>query len=252
MKSFCDDIKFSNFATPYVEPMMEENKDDIKYSSYEQFIKEYLLTKTPNVTGQNDILLKLAGVPKMSTYAIGVIIREIVNKMTDRAKYLNIGTWYGYSLFTGTIGTNKQCIGVDDFSQFGGPEQECLAAFEKFKNNFSKMYVMDYIRFFKEIAPEAFRLRDSNCGIGFYFYDGAHDYKSQLQALEIAEPYFNNHCYILVDDINWADPFRATMDFISKRRDYRIIFHQPTNADEFGRHHTFWNGILLIEKGTKP
>ncbi len=80
--------------------------------------------------------------------------------------------------------------------------------------------------------------------ISFYFYYGAHAYEHQLEGLRMAEPFFAPECYILIDDVNWAEPRRATFEFIaSSARTYEVVLDRRTAHNG---HPTFWNGIMLL------
>lgn len=77
-------------------------------------------------------------------------------------------------------------------------------------------------------------------------YDGHHSYSHQLNGLKIAEKYFGKDCIILVDDTNWDEPRKATLDFIKNNdNNYEIIFDINTYKTV---HPTFWNGIMVIKK----
>ena len=83
--------------------------------------------------------------------------------------------------------------------------------------------------------------------IGFYYYDGSHDYKSQSRALELASPYLVPGSLILVDDTNWDAPRSATQDFIAMDgRPYDVLLDIKTagNLSPF-----FWNGLMLLQVG---
>ena len=96
---------------------------------------------------------------------------------------------------------------------------------------------MDYLEYFEKMHREP---------LGVYFYDGEHSYANQLKALEVAEPFYRNETYIVVDDINDPEPFNATMDFISAREGrYKILFDKKTAHNS---HPTYWNGLIVFEK----
>lgn len=61
-------------------------------------------------------------VPRMSTFAIGAIINEAVAHMAPDHAFVNVGVWNGFTLLAGMAGNpDRRCIGVDNFSEFGGP-----------------------------------------------------------------------------------------------------------------------------------
>src|SRR5271157_1489941 len=93
---------------------------------------------------------KLRKVPRMSTLAFGSIINRIVSNLKPENSYVNIGVWNGFTFLSGLIGNpDKICIGVDNFSQFGGPKKDFLKRFNYFKSSAHYFYDMDYQDYFK-------------------------------------------------------------------------------------------------------
>lgn len=180
----------------------------------------------------------LCEIPKMSTYAIGAMINYGVSCMPDDGCFINVGVWHGFSLLAGMAGnTQKKCIGVDNFSQFGGPRDHFLKRFEQYKSSKHCFYDMDYLEYFSNVH---------NDPISFYIYDGDHSYKNQLKGLQIAEPFFSRDCLILIDDTNWHEPRQATLDFIGNSScKYMIVLDATTFCE---MHPTLWNGIMIFQR----
>ena len=176
--------------------------------------------------------------PKMCTFAIGAIIQRAVRNMAATECYVNVGVWTGYSLIAGLLGNNDQrVIGVDNFSQFGGPKEEAFNKFNSFKCSNHHLVEMDYRDYFASTHQG---------DIGVYFYDGDHDYDNQINGLAAAEPFFSPNCLILVDDTNMFDPRQATFDFLEQsKHSYEILMDQPTAGNY---HPTFWNGLMVIQR----
>jgi hypothetical protein len=177
-------------------------------------------------------------IPKMSTFAIGAMINRGVSQMSQKDTFVNIGVWHGFTFLSGLVAnSDKKCIGVDNFSEFGGPRNAFARRFDRYRGPKHEFYDMDYRHYFSCIHDEP---------IGFYLYDGDHSYDNQLEGLCTAEPFFSGNCIILIDDTNYDEPRRATMDFISRSRfDYRILLDRTTCCNS---HPTYWNGILVIQK----
>lgn len=200
---------------------------------------ETINTRLPEKEKETKALLKsLGNIPRMSTIAVGAMINRAVAELPEGACFVNIGVWHGFSFLSGLVGNSgKKCIGVDNFSQFGGPKNEFMSRFEEFggKNHF--FYDVDYCEYFDNIHQDP---------IGLYMYDGEHSYDNQLKGLRVAEKYFNDHCIILVDDTNWSDPRSATLDFIkTSANNYEILLDVTTAKKS---HPTFWNGIMVFKK----
>ena len=184
------------------------------------------------------ILSPILDIPRMSTFAVAAIISRTVREIAQDTAYVNVGIWHGYSLFAGMLGNEKKkVVGVDNFSQFGGPRDYAMNIFEKIKGDNHYFYDLDYGRYFSNVHEGK---------IGFYFYDGDHSYENQIEGLRVAEKFFAQDSIIMVDDTNWEDPRRATLDFISESsNDYKIILDCGT---AWNGHPTFWNGIILFKR----
>jgi hypothetical protein len=178
--------------------------------------------------------------PRMSTFGLAALINRAVARMPERAAYVNVGVWVGFSLFSGMVGNGgKQCVGIDNFSEFGGPRDAFMSRFERFKGPRHEFHELDYLDYFAKHHDER--------PIGVYFYDGDHAYEHQLRGLQEAEPYFTDGCIVFVDDTNWHPPYDATYDFISSSaREYEVLLDQRTGSNV---HPTFWNGMIVLRAG---
>ncbi len=182
-------------------------------------------------------LQSLSRIPRMSTLAVGALIQYVVSALPADEMYVNVGLWNGYSLFAGMIeNPEKQCIGIDNFSQFGDPKIAFLKEFAERKSPAHRFFEQDYREYFKAHTGN----------IGFYFYDGNHEYAHQKEGLERADPFIVSGGIVLVDDTNWEEPRKATQDFLlSTDGAYECIFDQST-AHNF--HPTWWNGLMVLRK----
>lgn len=176
--------------------------------------------------------------PKMSTIAIGAIIDQLVRQMRPNEAYVNVGVWNGFTLLAGMVNNlDKICIGIDNFAKFGGPREDLLTRFQRWKSPRHQFFDMDYVEYLKKIHQGP---------IGVYMYDGPHDYDNQLRGLELAETFFSNNCVIVVDDIDKPAPWQATMDFIAARKGrYRVVLDKKTARN---CHPTFWQGLCIVQK----
>lgn len=185
-----------------------------------------------------DRLKEVCKIPRMSTFAVGSIINRGVAEMNPEEIFVNVGVWNGFTFLSGVVhNPTKKCIGVDNFSQFGGPREAFLKRFNALKSPIHYFFDMDYLEYFKNIHAGK---------IGFYIYDGDHKYEDQLTGLKVAEPYFSDRCIILVDDTNWAEPRQATYDFINASpNQYNILLDVKTYRNG---HITYHNGIILFQR----
>ncbi len=172
----------------------------------------------------------------MSTIAIGAILNECVREMPEDACYLNIGTWYGYSLFSGMIGNaGKWCIGVDSFEQFDHPKSECLRRFEELRSDRHVFHVTDWRQYMEKHTQK----------IGVLFYDADHSETCQYESLLLCDPFIIEGGIVVVDDTNWTGPRRATERFLRDHNNYEVLFDVATFCN---CHPTFWNGLMVLRK----
>jgi len=188
--------------------------------------------------GMKRRMREICRIQRMSTFAIGAMINRGVLQMPDSQAFVNVGVWHGFSLLAGMAGNDrKTCIGIDNFSEFGGPREEFLERFNRCKGPAHYFREMDYVEYFKSVHREP---------IGYYFYDGHHSYDNQLRGLQAAEPFFSPHCIVMVDDTNWEPPRRATLDFIARSHyKYEILLDATTHGNF---HPTLWNGVIIFQR----
>jgi hypothetical protein len=186
-------------------------------------------------------LAPVMGMARMSTFAVAALINHAVAALPEGHAYVNVGVWHGFTLLAGMAGQPQQrCVGIDDFSQFGGPRQGFLERFNARRGPAHSFHDGDYRDYFRRVHMGA---------IGFYLYDGAHSYDHQIEGLRAAEQFFAPECYVLIDDVNWAAPRRAALDFIaSSSRRYEMVLDRSTAHN---KHPTFWNGLMLLRSTTQ-
>jgi len=183
----------------------------------------------------------LLKIDSMSTYAIGHLVNQICQRLTENQIYLNIGCWKGFTLISGMLGTSCKVIGVDNFSQFDGPKNIFYSNFEKHKNKKKHFfYDQDYKVFFKNFEKK-------NEKVSFYYYDGEHSYKNQYENLEIADNVLDKNSIVLIDDINFQEVEKGTKDFLNKTKsNYKVLKEIKTANNHC--HPSFWNGIMILKK----
>jgi hypothetical protein len=182
-----------------------------------------------------DRLEPLRSVTGMSTPAYANIINTICRSMSEDQLYLNIGCYQGFTLLAGMIDTKCRVIGIDNFSQFGGPKEQCIRNFNKFARDNTQFYDVDYREYLASHAGK----------IDFYFYDGHHSYDNQYKAMVDANKFLEPGCLVLVDDTNVGEVSAATfkaMEDLGRKYDVWVDIKTAHN-----KHPTYWNGLILLE-----
>jgi len=223
-----------------LQPDLQLNKFTKALSwNYPMSILEMLNTYIPgHEPSRRKNISALLDMPRMSTLAIAAALDKAVASMAPGDSFVNVGVWHGFTLFSAMVNNpDKICIGIDDFSEFGGPRAAFLQAFQQKRSASHSFYDMDYREYFKNVHKGK---------IGVYLYDGEHSYKNQLEGLKAAEPFFAEGCLIFVDDTNCDDPRKATLDFAAQNAGkYELLFEAKTCQN---CHPTFWNGLMVLRK----
>jgi len=216
--------------------------------NYQKFINQlpekYHDWGTNLVAPKNDdfksILTKVEG---MTTPNVLQLINFAVECMSEEEVYCEIGTYQGSTLIGALVNNqNKMAYAVDDFSEFD-LEGKNLDSLEK---NISFFNLEEQIIFCSQDFEEFFfDLKDSPMDnkIGVYFFDGAHDYRSQLMGLLLAVPFLSDQALIIVDDTNFASAKQANYDFLALNSHCELILDLPTPRNF---HPTYWNGIQVF------
>lgn len=187
----------------------------------------------------------LGNLKRMSTFPIAALIGVILKHLPPGQIYLNIGVWHGFTLFAGMLlAPEVPCVGVDNFSEFGGPREVFYQNWQRFYSGpHQQFYELDYQVYFQtQLQTQG---QTQTAPIGLYFYDGAHDYANQYQSLVLADPFLAPGALILVDDTNFEEPRQATLDFLRATPGYRLLGDLPT---AMMHHPTFWNGLMILQK----
>ncbi len=224
---------------------------------YQTFIQQlpslYSSWGQPSVRPQSpQFQTVLQHIQGMTTANVLQLLNFAVGCMEPGEVYCEVGCFQGSTL-TGALlnHPDRMAYAVDNFSEFDvtGENQARLM------QNLSHFGLHDQV-FFCNQDFEAFfadlRSIETSDRIGVYFYDGAHDYRSQLMGLLLAKPFLADRALIVVDDSNWAPVQQANWDFIAAHPQCRMLLDLPTpiNGDP-----TFWNGLQVLSwdvRATEP
>ena len=198
---------------------------------------EYANTRAP--AELRSLFWELSLMRRMSSLAVGMLLRELVARMPPGHAYVNVGIWEGFSLFAGMAGNeDKICIGIDDYSQFDRPR-------EKFLRNFGRVR-RSPLHVHRDVDYETYFATMHEGPIGVYYYDGGHGYENQRKNLEIVERFLVPGSIVIVDDTDYPEPRRATEDYLSSRpgmydRAFDVSVSRPG-------HPTWWNGLVVLRR----
>jgi predicted O-methyltransferase YrrM len=147
--------------------------------------------------------------------------------------YLEVGTYLGTSVIGASLGnSDKHFVAIDDFSQFGGPEEQCRANIQRLAEAPVTLIAANA---WSELTSSQFGYR-----IGVYFYDGGHTFPDQWRGLALAEPHLADVAIVIVDDASYRVVKAANRAFTKTRPQFEKILemHSPRNGEP-----RWWNGI---------
>ena len=159
--------------------------------------------------------------------------------------YLEIGTFQGKSLLSAMIANPARPVfACDNFSQFDHNTYETL------HDNLAKYGFSDRVAFFDCDFLEAYTASRLNVPIGMHFYDGAHDYGSQYEAIKRVEPFLAANALVLVDDWRYAPDSgsyakEATMQAVSESAETWTLLYELA-ARLNGDRAMWWNGVGVL------
>lgn len=156
--------------------------------------------------------------------------------------YLEIGTWKGSSVCSAMYENNAKVVCIDNWSEFGGPKDEFLQNFEKFKGVNDATF----------IENDCFNVDVSTFSkFNIYMYDGNHDYQSHYNALKHFYNCLDDIFIFIVDDWNWGPIRKSTIDSIEKlglevlyEKEIRLTWNNEHTTLDIA-HNTWWNGIYV-------
>lgn len=170
----------------------------------------------------------------------------------DDAYLLEIGCWQGSSSCSAMYGNKATVVLIDNWSGFGGPKEQFLDNYEKFKGENDALF----------IEADCFKINLSvilNIKFNIYCFDGDHSEISQFMALDYHLPVMDDIFIFVVDDANWLSVRQGTNRAIQKNN-LEILWSKQILTTDDGTFppqdiakSTWWNGIqvFLLKKPNK-
>jgi hypothetical protein len=174
----------------------------------------------------------------------GTLTRHFYNNLCEMegAKYLEIGSWKGSTTCAALCGNKSTVVCIDNWSEFGGPKEEFLKNFEKFKGENDATF----------IEKDCFTVDISTLpNFNIYMYDGNHSYDSHYRALKHFYNCLEDTFIYIVDDWNTKTIRDSTKHSIKDlglevlyEREIRLTWDDSHTPVDFGKK-TWWNGIYV-------
>ena len=167
------------------------------------------------------------------------LLNRLVAKLPAGESYLEIGCFQGASLISALLDyLQARAIACDNWSEQPEhrPEEKFWANLKKYEARIPKVAVYKQDCF---TLPER---KPFDCPVGVYFYDGNHNFESQLKAITMFTPFLAKRCVVLVDDWNWDRVRDGTWQGIDEIRPNHVSYWElPSKGN--GDFENYWNGI---------
>ena len=174
----------------------------------------------------------------------GIKTRHFYNNLlnTEDARYLEIGTWKGSSVCSAMCGNKAYVVCIDNWSEFGGPKNEFLANFERYKGENNATF----------IENDCYKVDISELSkFNIYMYDGNHSNESHYNALQHYYNCLDDIFIFIVDDWNWEDVRNGTISSI-KKLNLKVLYEKEIRTTwdnsvpkEPELSKNWWNGIYV-------
>lgn len=177
-------------------------------------------------------------------------IRHLMNNLGGiSTRYLECGVHKG-GLFCSTIRNNPNLNAAFYIDSFESDSITGENVRDEFKNNAIKCISIDDTALFGTV-DDTFRVPNnirSMRNTDLYLYDAAHDYESQRKAMTHFLPAMADEFIVCVDDFDWDDVARGTIDGI-KDSGCEVLFEEIWEGNDHDNNGA-WNGfyVALLKK----
>ena len=188
----------------------------------------------------------ITGVHNLATENVLALLNLAASLLAPGESYVEVGSYYGGSLIGAMRGNEGDFVAIDRFS-LGATEmagrtlpaasraglEESLQRFGAAAATILEGDVFEVI--------EGGALGDRRVGV--YYYDGPHDYESQVRGLKAIEPWLADEALLVVDDHEWEQVGRATRDYLAQQPRARMLVEIGGSSKGQPQ---WWEGIVAI------
>lgn len=158
------------------------------------------------------------------------------------ARYLEIGTWKGSSVCSAMFRNKAKVFCIDNWKEFGGPKQEFLKNFDRFKGDNDATF----------LEASCFSVNPADLPtFNIYMYDGDHSEESQYKALDHFYDCLDDIFIFVVDDWNWKKVRQGTIKAM-RDRNVALLYEKEIRLTQDDSHtpmdiakRTWWNGMYV-------
>jgi protein O-GlcNAc transferase len=188
----------------------------------------------------------IEAIPNLAEENVLALLNLAASLLGPGESYVEVGTYYGASLIGAMRGNTGDFVAIDVFS-FDAHEVKGrklpAASREGLEENLRRFGLAGATILegdaFEVIAGD--KLGDRKVGV--YYYDGPHDYDSQVRGLQEIEPWLADEALLVVDDHDWEQVTRATRHYLDQQPKARLLFEiggEPKGQPQW------WEGVAVL------
>lgn len=223
---------------------------------YQKFLQE--LPNFYDHWGEDSVIPKSAQFQEVATTIAEIpksnllqLLNFAVDCLAAEEIYCEVGTGQGLTLIGALLNhPDRAAYAVDNLS-VDDPNGESLALLME---NLTQFQLQEQVYFCDQNCEDfLFDLREAGTSdrIGVFFYDGDHDYRSQLISLMLAREFLADKALVIINQANWATPKQAIADFLSLNPEATILLDLSTTVSsnsslETSFRNSFGNGLIIL------
>lgn len=154
------------------------------------------------------ILAEVGGLARENNLAL---LNLAASLLDEGESYVEVGSFKGLSLIAAMLGNEGDFVGIDDFSLGDGSRRLLETNLRRYGLSGYTILEGDAFELLRRGGALASRR------VGVYYYDAAHDYESQVEGLQLIEPYLAEGALLIVDDTDWDQVVRAMRDYVASQ-----------------------------------
>jgi len=189
----------------------------------------------------------IAAVPNLAMENNLALVNLAASLLVPGEYYVEAGTYMGASLIAAARGNEgADLVAIDNF-RFGPMEvagrslpaasRGALEAnLERFGVSGATIIEGDALELLRDGAL-------AGRSVGVFYYDACHDYREQLDALRLVEPYLAEPALVIVDDTDWEQVERAMRDYLAGQPRARLLIEI---AGSSAGQPQWWEGMQVL------
>ena len=199
----------------------------------------------PRGTRFDDVL---ARTPNLAEENVLALLNLAASLLASGESYVEVGSYFGASLIGAMRGNEGDFVAIDRFS-FDVPEVRGRQLPHASREGLEQSLARFDAEHATILEGDAFELIEGGAlgdrRVGVYYWDGPHDYDSQLRGMRAVEPWLAPEALILVDDYDWEEVAQATSDYVAAEPKAELLVEI---AGEAGGQVWWWDGVAAVAR----